>query len=568
MKGRILAGKYRLVAELGRGGMGSVWRADHIELRSVVAVKLIDPALAHSAEGRSRFLREARAAGALRSNHVVQVYDYGVDEGVPFLVMELLEGESLASRLERKLTLTLAEMQPILRQVGRALAKAHAAGIVHRDLKPENIFICTEGDSELVKVLDFGIAKVESNIAASVQTQTGLVLGTPYYMSPEQAEGRKALDLRSDLWSLGVIAYECLLGKRPFDGDNLAQLILAICAMDPPLPSQHGIVPAGFDAWFLKAVARPVEQRFANIQELVDAFAALGQHQGVESTVGVIAHNHAPERLSAPSDSFLKEEAGVASSTAFVPVADPPRAASEGDFHADPVGPAQAVNPVGVSEPGVTTPGGPSPLLQGTTDGLSTTNERSGRKGPPLGLIVGALALLFVVGAVAVWRSGQRAQSAAAPADTQVIGEAERAKAAPDWADPGESEASAAAKHVAPPPSGSNAIELSKSDEPENGADTVSTNVEPALTDSVTSGPAPAATPEAASSRDTALVTFPKPQPSPAPNLPRVDKPPPAPALYCVVNAISGRLQRAPAGTPGSFPCYVHAISGQLKRKN
>lgn len=283
MKGRILAGKYRLVEELGRGGMGSVWRADHVELRSSVAVKLIDPALAETREGQSRFLREARAAGGLRSTHVVSVFDYGVDDGTPFLVMELLEGESLAQRLEKRGRLELSEVQAIMKQVARGLVKAHSAGIVHRDLKPENIFITNEGDTEVVKVLDFGIAKVGANMAVSVQTQTGMVLGTPYYMSPEQAEGRRELDARSDVWSLGVIVYECLLGRKPFDGDNLAQIILAICADPMPVPSRVGTVPHGFDHWFAHVVCRGIELRCATIQLFAEELARLGELPAVRA---------------------------------------------------------------------------------------------------------------------------------------------------------------------------------------------------------------------------------------------------------------------------------------------
>jgi len=284
VKGQVLAEKYRLVRELGRGGMGSVWLADHIDLHSPVAIKLIDPALARSPEARSRFLREARAAGAMRSRHVVQVFDYGVDGETPFLVMEYLEGESLAARLERQKTLSLTEVQTVMRQVGHALTKAHGAGIVHRDLKPENIFIVSEGDDELVKVLDFGIAKVDAAMAVSVQTQTGMVLGTPFYMSPEQAEGRRELDFRSDLWSLGVIVYECLPGGRPFDGNTLAQITLAICPDPLPVPSTAGPVPAGFDEWFARATHRRVEGRYQSVSEMLEALLALEEPAAIPPT--------------------------------------------------------------------------------------------------------------------------------------------------------------------------------------------------------------------------------------------------------------------------------------------
>src|SRR5687767_8426993 len=248
----VLAGKYRLVSLIGRGGMGSVWKAEHLGLRAPVAVKLIDQSIEMLPEALQRFLREAQAAASLRSPHVVQILDHGVDEGVPFIVMELLEGESLASRLERVQRLSPAETARIITQVARAVARAHEAGIVHRDLKPDNIYLVRNDEEEIAKVLDFGVAKATTHGmgAATGATRTGSVLGTPYYMSPEQAEGAKGVDHRSDLWSLGVIAWECLLGTRPFESETLGGLLLAICPRDMPVPSRAGQVPPGFDAGF------------------------------------------------------------------------------------------------------------------------------------------------------------------------------------------------------------------------------------------------------------------------------------------------------------------------------
>jgi eukaryotic-like serine/threonine-protein kinase len=266
---QILSGKYRLERELGRGGMGSVWLAQHLTLRSPVAIKLIDAEIVTNPEALSRFLREAQAAASLRSPHVVQILDHGVDEGVPFIVMELLDGESLAARLERQRRLSPPETAHLLTQVGRAMTKAHEAGIVHRDLKPDNIFIVKNDEEEIAKVLDFGIAKSHTHGVGAVSsaTRTGSVLGTPYYMSPEQAEGAKSVDHRTDIWAMGVIAWECLLGARPFEAETLGGLLLAICARDLPTPSRSGAVPAGFDAWFARACSRDVSQRFATAKE-------------------------------------------------------------------------------------------------------------------------------------------------------------------------------------------------------------------------------------------------------------------------------------------------------------
>jgi serine/threonine protein kinase len=266
----VLAGKYRLVRLLGKGGMGHVWLADHLTLSCPVAIKIIDPAIASDPDFRARFLREARAAAAIRSPHVVQILDHGVEDGSPYIVMELLEGESLAQRLWRAQRLSPLETARILNQVGRATTRAHEAGVIHRDLKPDNIFLVANDEEELAKVLDFGIAKATSatlEVPAAPTTDTGRVLGTCFYMSPEQAAGAKSVDHRTDIWSLGVIAFECLLGRRPFEGETLGRFFQAIYGQPAPVPSRHGAVPAGFDDWFARACAHDVGMRFASARE-------------------------------------------------------------------------------------------------------------------------------------------------------------------------------------------------------------------------------------------------------------------------------------------------------------
>jgi serine/threonine protein kinase len=267
----VLAGRYRLERQLGKGGMGSVWLAEHLSLRSWVAVKLMDPAIAATPEGAERFRREAQAAASLRSAHVVQVLDYGVHETTPYLVMELMQGESLAACLEREQRLTPERTVAIMTQVARALGRAHSADIVHRDLKPDNVFLVREDDQELVKILDFGIAKTPQSQFGGMETKTGVTMGTPYYMSPEQVEGKRAVDYRTDLWAMAVIACECMTGVRPFDGSTFGELLLNICARPIPLPSAQGLRLAGFDEWFAKATSRDAEQRFASAQELASS---------------------------------------------------------------------------------------------------------------------------------------------------------------------------------------------------------------------------------------------------------------------------------------------------------
>jgi serine/threonine protein kinase len=268
--GDVLADKFRLDSLLGQGGMGSVWRAHHLSLNSPVALKLIDPSLAVHPDARARFMREAQAAAALRSPHVVQTFDFGLHDDIPFIAMELLEGETLADRLDRERTISPALTAHVMTHVARAMSKAHDAGIVHRDLKPDNVFLVHNEDEEIAKVLDFGVAKATgaTSLESDSKTRTGALLGTPYYMSPEQAQGDKTVDWRSDLWSMAIITYECLLGHRPFDSDGLGNLLVQICVAPIPVPSQRGSVPAGFDAWFARATQRDPALRPQSAREL------------------------------------------------------------------------------------------------------------------------------------------------------------------------------------------------------------------------------------------------------------------------------------------------------------
>ena len=279
--GHVIAGRYELEAFLGKGAMGEVWRATHLSLGAPVALKLIDPELIAGSERSTRedliarFEREARAAAALQSNYVVKVTDHGADEaGVPFMAMELLHGESLASRLERVGRLTPEDTIAIVSQIARAMRRAHELGIVHRDLKPENVFLASSDGEETAKVLDFGIAKLTRSPLdiAPRATSTGQLIGTPCYMSPEQASGAKDIDHRSDLWAMAVIVYECLTGRLPFLSDNLGDLVLRICTKPLPIPSDDAPdLPASFDEWWERAASRDPAQRFQSARELVDA---------------------------------------------------------------------------------------------------------------------------------------------------------------------------------------------------------------------------------------------------------------------------------------------------------
>jgi serine/threonine-protein kinase len=276
-QGTVVADRFLIEHRLGQGGMGSVWLAKHLSLDIPCALKFLHPDAAASADLRARFEREAKAAAQLRSPHVVQILDHGVWEGVPFIAMELLEGEDLDQRLRRVGRLDARSTVKLIAEVARALTKAHNGGLVHRDLKPSNIFLVRDDDREIAKVLDFGVAKRTQHEVSDSKTKTGAILGTPFYMSPEQARGLREVDHRSDLWALGVITYQCLLGRLPFESTALGDLFMKIMTDPLPVPSQIAPVPASFDAWWQRAAARDPAQRFQSARELSDGLAvALG----------------------------------------------------------------------------------------------------------------------------------------------------------------------------------------------------------------------------------------------------------------------------------------------------
>ena len=289
-QGKVIADKYRLDFLVARGGMGEVWAATHLSLGQRVAVKLISRPLARSSEARARFDAEAKSAASLVSRFVVRVYDNGeTADGVPYIVMEFLEGESLEARLERLECLGLPQVVRIVGQIGRALDHAHARGIVHRDLKPENVFLSKSYDDEkeVAKVLDFGVAKVITEGGSKTTSVAGSVLGTPLFMSPEQARGF-AVDHRSDLYSLGMVAYNMLTGAYAFSRPSVAEVLAAICT--DPLPRLRdlaGWLPPALDQWFARACAREPNRRFASGAEMAEALrVAANQPHSALSTTG------------------------------------------------------------------------------------------------------------------------------------------------------------------------------------------------------------------------------------------------------------------------------------------
>jgi eukaryotic-like serine/threonine-protein kinase len=275
-EGTVVAGKYQIERPLSRGGMGSIWVARHLKLDMLVAVKLMAPALAETAEGRARFEREARAAALIQSPNVAQIHDYGVEHDTPYIVMELLTGEDLGARLHRVRRLPLGAVAAIFTQVAKALRRAHDAGIVHRDLKPANVFLARSDEDEIVKLLDFGIAKLTGTGSAEEATATGLVLGSIHYMSPEQARGVREIDHRSDLWSLAVIAYRAVVGRLPFPGAQMGDVIVKICS--EPIPRPSSIAPdlgPDVDHFFARALARDPDDRWQSARDFAAALAQL-----------------------------------------------------------------------------------------------------------------------------------------------------------------------------------------------------------------------------------------------------------------------------------------------------
>src|SRR5450631_2173339 len=272
-EGLLLAGKYRIERVLGRGGMGVVVAAHHIVLDESVAIKFLLPGALRHAEAVARFEREARAAVKIKSEHVARVTDVGrLESGAPYMVMELLRGRNLGEVLEQSGPLLLEDVADYILQAGEAIAEAHGLGIVHRDLKPPNLFLTQRADgSPCVKVLDFGISKVTNASSAGDQamTSTAAVMGSPLYMSPEQLMSARDVDMRTDIWALGVICFELLTGKLPFQGETLPQLCMAISMTAPtPLRNYRPDLPLEVEAMLLRCLSKDPGKRYATVAEL------------------------------------------------------------------------------------------------------------------------------------------------------------------------------------------------------------------------------------------------------------------------------------------------------------
>jgi len=321
--GEVIVGKYRVDSVLGSGGMGIVLGATHLDLGQRVAIKVLTVSDEDERrdEARERFLREGRATATLVSDHVVRVYDVGtLANGAPFMVMELLRGQDLARTLQQQGPLSIERACDCVRQAAEAIACAHANGIVHRDLKPSNLFLTQRSDgTPLVKVLDFGISKTtgsESERVPSNLTAERSVLGTPFYMSPEQVRDAKAVDHRTDIWSLGLILHELLSGSPAFEGTTLPGVCASIAA-DPPaaLRLKRSEVPLEVEAIVLKCLEKDQAKRFQTARELA---ASLGPWTGRTESAAL---SDATMRSSSPLG-FELEELRTGSTLALTPTRD------------------------------------------------------------------------------------------------------------------------------------------------------------------------------------------------------------------------------------------------------
>jgi eukaryotic-like serine/threonine-protein kinase len=408
----LIGGKYEILGLIGRGGMGSVYEGRHKSLGTPCAIKFIDAEYANSQDARSRFDTEARAAATIQSKYAIQIYDHGVtDDGRPYIVMERLLGEPLDQRLKRLGSISLLETARIMRQVARALARAHERGIIHRDLKPENIFLVRgpDDDEDMAKVLDFGIAKIKTSPGAmgvSSSTKTGTLLGTPFFMSPEQARGLRTVDQRTDLWSLGVIVFKCVTGELPFDGESLGDLLVRICTSPVPVPSEVASgLPPGLDTWMRRALDREPAERFQTATELADSLGALAGMSVGSAAASTPEPGPTARVASAPSfggQEFAQPIAGVTSAPLTAPAGIPMRGPSKLGIAAVAVlglalgfviiflrfgaskPPPSNVIAVGASPPAPTEPSAPTPRVADPkpTDPATPPSASSNEAGP------------------------------------------------------------------------------------------------------------------------------------------------------------------------------------------
>jgi serine/threonine protein kinase len=273
-EGELIAGKYCIEKLLGHGGMGVVLKAQHLQLQQPVAIKFLLPDVLRLKGPVERFLREARAAVRIQNEHVAKVLDVGqLDSGLPYMVMEYLDGRDLGDLIEKEGPLPFDEAVLYVCETCEAIAEAHALGIIHRDLKPSNLFLSRAGRGTTIKVLDFGISKLEHDSSGKLTT-TNIAMGSPHYMSPEHIKNPKGCDARSDIWSLGMVLYELLTGRTAFSAESLPALFVAIATEEPkPILELRPGIPADLAASVMRCLRKNPDERFQTIDELAEALA-------------------------------------------------------------------------------------------------------------------------------------------------------------------------------------------------------------------------------------------------------------------------------------------------------
>jgi serine/threonine-protein kinase len=463
--------------------------ADHLGLHTKVVVKFIAEEVASHPEVIARFEREAAAASQVKSQHVVQMLDHGVSStGLAYIAMELLDGYSLAAHLDAQPVVPPQQTAHVIAQVAKALSRAHEKGVVHRDIKPDNIFLCDGGDREaFVKVLDFGIAKVTTGESMSA-TKTGAMLGTPFYMSPEQVMGAKNLDQRADVWALAVVAYEMLTGVRPFEGETMGAISVRICTSTfaPPSSVKYELPPA-IDAVLGRALARDLEARFPTVRALSDA---------LEQAAGGARPLLLSDAITARAPARQPEESAAASAVTSHP---------GGTVAATVATPPLAYQPAIASAPGTVLTPSPSPVGVSRRSGLTVA-------------ILGGIIVLAVIGGIAAASMGGKSpagQSATPPAAE------ERAKAS--GAKPAKKEPAAPPTDAVPPVTSLPAASSTQATPP---AATATVMPKSTIPGTVSTQPKTTPTPQPkTTSTATALTTLPTTRPPVVPTRNKDDDP-------------------------------------------